>query len=72
MSARVCAATIFFFLSRDGSRGSGPHLLEHLLMIIDEVAQLKRKTIKTLPAVESALLMSGSVPGPALQPRPAD
>lgn len=66
---RNVVASARFFLSRDdGSRGSGPHLLEHLLMIIDEVAQLKRKTIKTLPAVESALLMSGSVPGPALQP----
>lgn len=41
------------------------HLLEHLLMIIDEVAQLKRKTIKMLPVPESALLMSGIMPGPA-------
>lgn len=34
-------------------------------MIIDEVAQLKRKTIKTLPVPESTRLMSTSVPGPA-------
>lgn len=42
-----------------------PHLLEHLLMIIDEVAQLKRKTIKMLPVPESTLLMRGIMPGPA-------
>lgn len=42
------------------------HLLEHLLMIIDEVAQLKRKTIKMLPVPESTLLMSKIMPGPAL------
>lgn len=41
------------------------HLLEHLLMIIDEVARLKRKTIKMLPVPESTLLMSGIMPGPA-------
>lgn len=42
-----------------------PHLLEHLLMIIDEVARLKRKTIKTLPVPQSSLLMSRSMHGPA-------
>lgn len=41
------------------------HLLEHLLMIIDEVAPLKRKTIKMLPVPESTLLMSGIMPGRA-------
>lgn len=41
------------------------HLLEHLLMIIDEETQLKRKTIKMLPVPESTLLMSGIMPGPA-------
>lgn len=41
------------------------HLLEHLLMIIDEVAQLKRKTIKMLPVPESTILMSRIMPGPA-------
>lgn len=41
------------------------HLLEHLLMIIDEVAHLKRKTIKMLPVPESTLLMSRIMPGPA-------
>lgn len=42
-----------------------PHLLEHLLMIIDEVAQLKGKTIRTLPVPESTRLMSASMSGPA-------
>lgn len=31
-----------------------PHLHEHLLMIIDEVAQLKRKTIKSQAAAAVA------------------
>lgn len=65
---KACVAIPFC----DIYQGSGPHLLKYLLMIIDEVAQLKRKTIKTLPGVKSTLLMSGSVPGPALQHRPAD
>lgn len=65
---KACAG----FRSNEGCRESVPHLLKHLLMIIDEVAQLKRKTIKTLPVVESTLLMSRSVPGPVLQLRPAD